>query len=143
MNRRDWLIASTAVTGSAVTMRFQQQKYSRGKSLRFSGKLDATAVCTGRALRLPLLPTNISEGETLAFALTQKAALVAIDDRKGIRACKLLKLPFSTAIDIVVRMRQKQILTKQEALRTLEALARHGRYSEEIIKRAMAILEGE
>src|SRR6266850_1158414 len=29
MNRRDWLIASTAVTGSAVTMRFQQQKYSR------------------------------------------------------------------------------------------------------------------
>jgi predicted nucleic acid-binding protein len=83
------------------------------------------------------------EGETLAFALTQKAALVAIDDRKGIRACKLLKLPFSTAIDIVVRMRQKQILTKQEALRKLEALARHGRYSEEIIKRAMAILEGE
>ncbi len=40
-------------------------------------------------------------------------------------------------------MRQKQILTKQEALRKLEALARHGRYSEEIIKRAMAILEGE
>src|SRR6266516_3667844 len=29
MNRRDWLIASTAVTGSALTMRFQQQKYSR------------------------------------------------------------------------------------------------------------------
>src|SRR5213594_3137023 len=29
MNRRDWLIASTAVTGSAVTMRYQQQKYSR------------------------------------------------------------------------------------------------------------------
>ena len=29
MNRRDWLIASTAVMGSAVTMRFQQQKYSR------------------------------------------------------------------------------------------------------------------
>ena len=54
------------------------------------------------------------EGETLAFALTQKATLVAIDDRKGIRACKLLKLPFSTAIDIVVRTRQKQILTKQE-----------------------------
>jgi predicted nucleic acid-binding protein len=78
------------------------------------------------------------EGETLAFALTQKATLVAIDDRKGIRACKLLKLPFSTAIDIVVRMRQKQILTKQEALRKLEGLARHGRYSEEIIKRAMA-----
>src|SRR5258708_591650 len=29
MNRRDWLIASAAVTGSAVTMRFQPRKYSR------------------------------------------------------------------------------------------------------------------
>ena len=29
MNRRDWLIASAAATGSALTMRFQQRKYSR------------------------------------------------------------------------------------------------------------------
>src|SRR5262245_14699643 len=29
MNRRDWLIASTAVAGSAVTLRFQQRKYFR------------------------------------------------------------------------------------------------------------------
>src|SRR5205809_509938 len=29
MNRRDWLIASAAVTGSAMTLRFQQQRYSR------------------------------------------------------------------------------------------------------------------
>jgi predicted nucleic acid-binding protein len=83
------------------------------------------------------------EGETLAFALTQKAPIVAIDDRRGIRACKLLKLPFFTAMDIVVRMSQKQIVTKEEALRKLQALARHGRYSEEIIKRAMTTVEGE
>src|SRR6266446_8548977 len=29
MNRRDWLIASAAATGSGLTMRFQQPKYSR------------------------------------------------------------------------------------------------------------------
>src|SRR2546425_5678052 len=29
MNRRDWLIASAAVTGSALTMRFQHSKHSR------------------------------------------------------------------------------------------------------------------
>src|SRR5437588_1520123 len=29
MNRRDWLVASAAVTGSALTMRFQGRKYSR------------------------------------------------------------------------------------------------------------------
>src|ERR1700680_1644222 len=28
MNRRDWLVASAAVTGSALTMRIQQRKYS-------------------------------------------------------------------------------------------------------------------
>ena len=83
------------------------------------------------------------EGETLAYALTQKAPIVAIDDRRGIRACKLLKLPFSTAIDIVVRMRQKHVLTKEQSLAKVEALARHGRYSEEIIKRATTTVEGE
>src|SRR2546427_10942733 len=29
MNRRDWLIASAAMTGSALTMRLQRRKYSR------------------------------------------------------------------------------------------------------------------
>src|ERR1700722_1251187 len=41
------------------------------------------------------------EAEARAFALSQKNALVAIDDRRGIKACKLLKIPFATAIDIV------------------------------------------
>ncbi len=83
------------------------------------------------------------EAETLALALTQKAVIVGIDDRRGIQACKLLKLPFTTAIDIVVRMHQKQILTKEQALTKLQALARYGRYSGEIIKRASGVLEGE
>src|SRR5262249_41443612 len=29
MNRRDWLIGSAAVTGSALTLKFQRQKYSQ------------------------------------------------------------------------------------------------------------------
>src|SRR2546427_5162991 len=29
MNRRDWLTASAAVTGSALTLQFQRRKYSR------------------------------------------------------------------------------------------------------------------
>ena len=83
------------------------------------------------------------EAETLAFALTQKSVLVAIDDRRGIKACKLLKIPFVTAIDIVVRLKEKQILSKEQALAKLDALARHGRYSDEIISRAKASLEAK
>jgi uncharacterized protein (DUF362 family) len=51
MNRRDWLIGSAAATGSALTLRFQQQKYSQDlrpkrsrvailKADRYSDKLD-------------------------------------------------------------------------------------------------------
>src|SRR5438132_13357283 len=29
MNRRDWLVASAAISGSALTMRFQRRRYSR------------------------------------------------------------------------------------------------------------------
>ena len=81
------------------------------------------------------------EAETLAFALTQKSLLVAIDDRRGIRACKLLKIPFMTAIDVVVRLKEKRILSKEQALAKVDALARHGRYSDEIISRVKAHLE--
>ena len=83
------------------------------------------------------------EAETLAFALTQESVLVAIDDRRGIKACKLLKIPFVTAIDIVVRLKEKQILSKDQALAKLDALARHGRYSGEIVSRAKAGLEAK
>jgi len=52
MNRRDWLIGSAAVTGSALTLKWQQQKYSKDlrpkrsrvailKADRYSDKLDA------------------------------------------------------------------------------------------------------
>ena len=81
------------------------------------------------------------EAETLAVALAQKGPLIAIDDRRGIKACKLLKLPFATAIDIVARLREKRILSKEQALAKLDALARYGRYSDEIITRAKASLE--
>src|SRR3989442_2118886 len=36
MNRRDWLTASAAVTGSALAMRFQRKKYSRDFRLKIS-----------------------------------------------------------------------------------------------------------
>ena len=83
------------------------------------------------------------EAETLAFALAQKGALVAIDDRRGIKACKLLKIPFATAIDIVVRLKEKQILGKEQALSKIDALARFCRYSDEIIIRARTSLEAK
>ena len=60
MNRRDWLVASAAVTGSAMTLQYQQHKYSRDfraersrvanlNADRYSDKLDELVY---RGLRL-------------------------------------------------------------------------------------------
>lgn len=43
----------------------------------------------------------------MALAFSEKAALVAIDDRQGINACKLLRISFTTAINILICMREK------------------------------------
>ncbi len=42
--------------------------------------------------------------EAIVLALS-KQGLLGIDDRKGINACKLLRIPFTTAMAILVRMR--------------------------------------
>src|ERR1035441_4025103 len=57
------------------------------------------------------------EAEAIALALAEKARIVGIDDKNGINACKLLGVAFTTAIGILVRMREKGILTRSEERR--------------------------
>jgi predicted nucleic acid-binding protein len=80
------------------------------------------------------------EAEAIVLALTEKAVL-GIDDKNGINACKLLGLTFTTAIGILVRMREKRLLTTNEALVKLEDLAKHGRYRKSILEDARRKLE--
>jgi predicted nucleic acid-binding protein len=47
------------------------------------------------------------ESEAIALALQEGALLVGIDDKNGINACKLAGIPFTTAVGILVRSRQK------------------------------------
>ena len=76
------------------------------------------------------------------MAFSSKSRLVAIDDKNGINACKLLKLPFATAINILLRMREKGRIENEAALIKLEALERYGRYKSDIIADARSRLEG-
>jgi predicted nucleic acid-binding protein len=43
------------------------------------------------------------EAEAIALALAEKAQVLGIDDKNGINASKLLGIPFTTAIGILVR----------------------------------------
>jgi predicted nucleic acid-binding protein len=78
---------------------------------------------------------SLGQGETEAIVLaySEKAKLLAADDRRAILACRLLKIPYTTAIDILVRMVEKDLLNKAEAQLRLDALEKFGRYKRGII----------
>ena len=70
----------------------------------------------------------------IVLALVER--VLAIDDKNGINACKLLGVTFTTATGMLVRMREKRLLTTSEALGKLGGLAKHGRYKESILEDA-------
>jgi hypothetical protein len=47
------------------------------------------------------------EAEAVALALQEKGRFVGVDDKRGINGCKLIGVPFTTAIAILVRSREK------------------------------------
>ena len=81
------------------------------------------------------------EAESIALALAKKARMIGIDDKNGINACKLLGIVFTTAIGILIRMREKELLTVKQALVKLAALGKHGRYKQSILEDARRKLE--
>ena len=80
------------------------------------------------------------ESEAIALALQEKAPLVGIDDKRGINACKLAGIPFTTVIGIV-RSRQKALIDRGDSLLKLSALAKYGRYRNSILEDARLRLE--
>lgn len=89
---------------------------------------------------------NIAEGETeaLILAIQEKATMVATDDGNAIKACKLLKMNFTTAITFLIRAFEKDLIGQGETLLKLERLISVGRYSKRIIEDAtQRIKEGE
>jgi predicted nucleic acid-binding protein len=76
------------------------------------------------------------EAEAIVLALAEKAQALGIDDKNGVNACKLLGVAFTTAVGVLVRMREKGFLTVGEALVKLATLEKHGRYKPSILEDA-------
>lgn len=76
---------------------------------------------------------GVGEAQAIALAQASNARLIAIEDRNGVNACKILKLPFIGALGILLRMREKELISGEEVLRKLEILRKYGRYRAEIV----------
>lgn len=85
---------------------------------------------------------DAGESEALTLALEHKSGIMATDDRNAIRACKMLKLEFITAITVLVRAVEKGMIDKDEGLVKLKKLQTVGRYSKTIIEDAARLIKG-
>lgn len=82
------------------------------------------------------------EAEVLTLAIREGASIVAMDDRNAIRASKILKIDFTTAIAILIRACEKNLIEKEEAIIKQEKLQSIGRYSRAIIEDATRQIKG-
>lgn len=85
---------------------------------------------------------NMGEAESLTLAVERSADIVATDDKNAILACKLLKIKFTTALGILVRLAEKKAIGLDDALVKLEKLALLGRYDVSIIEDTSELLRG-
>ncbi|NOZ69539.1 MAG: hypothetical protein GXP46_09945 [Deferribacteres bacterium] len=85
---------------------------------------------------------DAGEAEALLLALQEGAGMIATDDRNAIRACKILKLDFVTAVAFLIRLFEKGLIERDDALLKLQKLQVIGRYSRAIIEDAAKQIQG-
>ena len=79
---------------------------------------------------------RLGEGEAQAIALAKsKNTLLGVDDRLAIKTCKILGVPFVTALAFIVRFHEKKILTQKQVLTKLEKLKQYGWYQKELLNK--------
>ena len=105
------------------------------ESLIKESKIEVLAAKNPRQKRKLMDDFNIDEGEAeaLLLALQSGAKLFATDDRNAIRASKLLKIDFVTAVGFLIRALEKELISGDEALIKLKKLQRIARYSNAIL----------
>lgn len=77
---------------------------------------------------------DAGEAETIVLCVENRFRLIGTDDYNAMKACVVLNVPFTSAVEILLKLNQKKILNKEEALARLQQLEYYGRYSGEIIE---------
>jgi len=85
---------------------------------------------------------DAGEAEAIVLALKKKGSIIGTDDRNAIRASKILKINFTTAVAILIRTFEKNLIEKNEALVKLQKLESVARYHRAIIEDAKKQIAG-
>ena len=82
---------------------------------------------------------NMEKGESEAVQLFRElnADLLATDDRNAINTCSLLNIPTSGSLAFVVNFYRKNLISKEEGEEMINQLSVFGRYSIDIINKAL------
>lgn len=80
---------------------------------------------------------NLGEGEAeaIVFCLENKIPIIT-DDKKAMNVCKILRIRFTTFLNLLVRLYKKGIITTLDANLYLNKLQKFGRYSDFILQKA-------
>lgn len=78
----------------------------------------------------------MGEAQALVLFLEKRGKLFAVDDKNAIKACRILKIPFTTALAIFVRLVEMGIIKHDRARKKLVHLAAYGRYKDTMIREA-------
>jgi predicted nucleic acid-binding protein len=107
-------------------------------------RIDVLKIKDRKLARRLIEDFNIDDGEAemLTLAIQEKALLVATDDKNAIKACKVMKLEFTTAIAILVRACENGLIQPDQALFKLQKLQSCARYNRRIIETARNQIEG-
>ena len=70
------------------------------------------------------------------------SAILGTDDGVAIKVCKILKVPFVTAIHFLIQAYEEKLVDQQQALVKLEKLQRYGRYDSRILEDAVKRIQG-
>jgi predicted nucleic acid-binding protein len=103
-----------------------------------TGKIKIVKIRESRQTRKLMTDFNIASGEAEAIllALKETGSLIGTDDRNAIRACKILKIRFTTAVAVLIRIFEKNLIDKEDALIKLQKLKAAARYRQAIIEDA-------
>ncbi len=85
----------------------------------------------------------LGETEAIVLYLQEKADILATDDHKAINLCKIYKIPFMTALTLVIAAFDMELISKNEAKDMVKNLDIYGRYKDELVYKALSCIGGK